>query len=88
MFQTGFVEKIRTKIIISGLFFTGNRVIYETVLENIVQAVRQQTTDDNTCIMVEMRFACRIFTAEMKIHAHGRKSLLHHNRQILSDIVQ
>jgi len=90
IFQTEFVEKIKTRIINIVVFFflVGNRSVYETMLENIVPAVRQQTTDYATCIMVQMRFACRIFTVKMKIHAHGRKSLLHYNWHILSDIVQ
>ena len=44
MFQTGFVEKVRTYILYSIIFFFVNRAFYEIMWKNIVQSGRPQTT--------------------------------------------
>jgi hypothetical protein len=45
MFQTKFVEKIKTHILYSVTFFSENRVVYGKMRKNLVERV--QATDDN-----------------------------------------
>jgi hypothetical protein len=42
MFQTNVVEKIKTHILCSVIFFFGNRAVYEIVWKNIVERDRPQ----------------------------------------------
>jgi len=54
MFQTKVVEKIKTHILFSIIFFLENRAVYEKMWENIVEWGRPQM------IIWGMRIACWI----------------------------
>jgi hypothetical protein len=57
MFRTKVVEKIKTDILCSILFVSGNRAVYEIMWENIVELSRPLMTIWN------MRCACWITKA-------------------------
>jgi hypothetical protein len=56
MFQINVVEKIRTHILYSAIFFAENRAIYETMLKN--EVVPEGATNDVTTWRI--RVACWI----------------------------
>jgi len=67
MFQTKFVEKIKTHILCSVTFFFENRVVYEIMWKNIVERGRPQMT------IWRMSIACWIPKA---INAHLQYAIL------------
>ena len=54
MFQTKFVEKLKTRNLCSIIFFPENRAVYETMWKNFVERGRPQMTT------WRMRIACWI----------------------------
>jgi hypothetical protein len=86
-FQIEFAEKIKIRLIII-VFVSGNHSVYEIMWENIIQAFQQAYHRRQYTYKFQMRFVCRIVTEKMKIRSHARKSLLHHNWQIPSDLLQ
>ena len=58
MFETNFVEKIKTHVLCS-ITFVENRAVYEIMLKNLLQPDRP---DDN--IIRRTRFACRTTKAK------------------------
>jgi hypothetical protein len=59
IFQTEFVEKIKTHFYVQSFFFSENRAVYEIMWRNTVQPDR--ATD--VSIIRRMRFACWITKA-------------------------
>ena len=57
MFQTKVVEKIKTNILCTVVFFFGNRAVYEIMWKNTVEPDRPQMT------IWRIRIACCLPTA-------------------------
>jgi len=66
MFQTKFVEEIKTHILCSTIFPPENRAVCETMWKK--QGTDKKTTEDD--IIRHMRFACR--KAETRIQTHNQ----------------